>query len=203
MQLAIFLYLQSTSASSLSAWLHRAQGVPVSRFHGCGEGRPRHQNGEGAAGAVRARPAQRRQSGRPEVSPASLAMRLSPASSCCMLPLPSVERRCCQGNHPCIRSRSSSALCIECPLSTLVVDAARAQQYHSLLSGGNRNVRTSQGTFISRHEDPDGVLAWVEDKIALLAGIPAGHGEARFRALLPATLSSRQLCGGGGMAATA
>ena len=41
----------------------------------------------------------------------------------------------------------------------------------------HRNVRTSQGTFISRHEDQDGVLAWVEDKIALLSAIPAGHGE--------------------------
>ena len=44
-----------------------------------------------------------------------------------------------------------------------------------------RNVRTSQGTFISRHEDQDGVLAWVEDKIALLSGIPAGHGEVCYQ----------------------
>lgn len=47
-----------------------------------------------------------------------------------------------------------------------------------------RNVRTSQGTFVSRHDDPAGVLAWIEDKIAMLAGIHQGHGEVRqgFRA---------------------
>lgn len=40
-----------------------------------------------------------------------------------------------------------------------------------------KDVRTSQGTFISRGEDPDGVLAWVEEKIAVLTGVPSGHGE--------------------------
>lgn len=44
----------------------------------------------------------------------------------------------------------------------------------------HRDVRTSQGTFVSRHDDPDGVLAWVEEKVAQLIGIPSGHGEARF-----------------------
>lgn len=44
--------------------------------------------------------------------------------------------------------------------------------------GSTREIRTSQGTFMSRSEDPDGVLAWIEDKIAVLTGIPAGHGEA-------------------------
>ena len=43
-----------------------------------------------------------------------------------------------------------------------------------------RNVRTSQGTFISRNEDKDGVLAWIEDKLALLTGLPADHGEVRW-----------------------
>ena len=42
---------------------------------------------------------------------------------------------------------------------------------------GDRNVRTSQGTFIARREDKQGVLAWMEDKIASLTGIPASHGE--------------------------
>ena len=42
-------------------------------------------------------------------------------------------------------------------------------------------MRTSQGTFISRRDDPDGVLAWIEDKIAMLAGIHQGHGEVRHR----------------------
>lgn len=40
-----------------------------------------------------------------------------------------------------------------------------------------RDVRTSQGTFIGRGEDPDGVLAWVEEKIAAITGVPPGHGE--------------------------
>jgi len=41
-----------------------------------------------------------------------------------------------------------------------------------------REIRTSQGTFLGRNDDPEGVLAWIEDKIAVLTGIPAGHGEA-------------------------
>lgn len=40
-----------------------------------------------------------------------------------------------------------------------------------------RDVRTSQGTFISRNEDKEGVLAWIEDKIASLTGLPVAHGE--------------------------
>lgn len=40
-----------------------------------------------------------------------------------------------------------------------------------------KDVRTSLGTFLSRGEDPEGVLAWLEDKIAVVTGIPAGHGE--------------------------
>ena len=57
--------------------------------------------------------------------------------------------------------------------------ARQHSQSQALLECRCRNVRTSQGTFISRHEDQDGVLAWVEDKIALLSGIPAGHGEVQ------------------------
>lgn len=41
-----------------------------------------------------------------------------------------------------------------------------------------REIRTSQGTFLSRGQDPDGILAYIEDKIAVVTGIPAGHGEA-------------------------
>jgi len=41
-----------------------------------------------------------------------------------------------------------------------------------------QNIRTSQGTFLSRSDDPDGILAWVEDKIAVVSGVPSGHGEA-------------------------
>ena len=41
-----------------------------------------------------------------------------------------------------------------------------------------REIRTSQGTFLSRGMDEEGVLAYIEDKIAVMTGIPAGHGEA-------------------------
>lgn len=38
-----------------------------------------------------------------------------------------------------------------------------------------KNVRTSQGTFIGREEDKQGVLAWIEDRLAQLTGLPANH----------------------------
>ncbi len=47
-----------------------------------------------------------------------------------------------------------------------------------------RDVRTSQGTFISRYDDPAGVLAWVEEKAAQLTSTPVSHGEARLHAFL-------------------
>ena len=40
----------------------------------------------------------------------------------------------------------------------------------------NRDVRTSSGTFMARHEDGDGVLAWIEDKIAAVTMIHSGCG---------------------------
>jgi len=46
----------------------------------------------------------------------------------------------------------------------------------------HRDVRTSQGTFISRYDDPAGVLAWVEEKAAQLTSTPVSHGEARLHA---------------------
>lgn len=49
----------------------------------------------------------------------------------------------------------------------------------------SRDVRTSQGTFMSREMDPDGVLAWVEDKISVLTGIPTYHGEVLAAAASP------------------
>lgn len=39
------------------------------------------------------------------------------------------------------------------------------------------NVRTSQGTFMSRHDDKAGVIAWVEEKAAQVTGLPVSHGE--------------------------
>lgn len=56
----------------------------------------------------------------------------------------------------------------------------------TLISLRSRDVRTSQGTFMSREMDPDGVLAWVEDKLSVLTGIPTYHGE-----VLPPSCSSR------------
>jgi prolyl 4-hydroxylase len=40
-----------------------------------------------------------------------------------------------------------------------------------------REIRTSQGTFLSRSMDEAGILAYIEDKIAVMTGIPSGHGE--------------------------
>ena len=48
---------------------------------------------------------------------------------------------------------------------------------HGLLAWGGRDVRTSQGTFMTRMDDPDGVLAWIEEKAAQVTGIPVSHGE--------------------------
>ena len=45
----------------------------------------------------------------------------------------------------------------------------------------HRDVRTSQGTFVSRDEDKEGVLAWIEDKIAQVTGLPVGHGEVSLQ----------------------
>ena len=43
----------------------------------------------------------------------------------------------------------------------------------------SRDVRTSQGTFMSRHDDPEGVISWIEEKAAQLTGLPVSHGEVR------------------------
>ncbi|GMH40574.1 hypothetical protein BSKO_08478 [Bryopsis sp. KO-2023] len=40
------------------------------------------------------------------------------------------------------------------------------------------NVRTSSGTFLTGYDDPQGVLTWLENKIAQVTMIPAEHGEA-------------------------
>lgn len=42
----------------------------------------------------------------------------------------------------------------------------------------SKNIRTSQGAFLTRGMDPDGVLAYIEDRIALLTHLPVSHGEA-------------------------
>ena len=43
----------------------------------------------------------------------------------------------------------------------------------------SRDVRTSQGTFMTRHDDPQGVISWIEEKAAQVTGLPVSHGEVR------------------------
>ncbi len=43
----------------------------------------------------------------------------------------------------------------------------------------DQQTRTSSGTFLSAMDDPDGVLAWVEEKIASVTFVPREHGEVR------------------------
>jgi prolyl 4-hydroxylase len=43
----------------------------------------------------------------------------------------------------------------------------------------NQQTRTSSGTFLSREEDKEGVLAWVEEKAARFTMLPVSHGEVR------------------------
>jgi prolyl 4-hydroxylase len=42
---------------------------------------------------------------------------------------------------------------------------------------GRSSVRTSSGVFLDRTEDPAGVLAAIEEKIAAVTFIPPSHGE--------------------------
>lgn len=42
----------------------------------------------------------------------------------------------------------------------------------------DQQTRTSQGTFLMSDQDTDGVLAWVEEKIASVTFLPVEHGEA-------------------------
>lgn len=64
--------------------------------------------------------------------------------------------------------RNGLLVCFELEVESMVA---------KMLACTCRDVRTSQGTFIARHEDKAGVLAWIEDKLALLTGLPATHGE--------------------------
>jgi prolyl 4-hydroxylase len=41
-----------------------------------------------------------------------------------------------------------------------------------------QQARTSQGTFLSREDDPSGAVAWLEEKIAAVTFLPVSHGEA-------------------------
>lgn len=42
---------------------------------------------------------------------------------------------------------------------------------------GTKNIRTSSGTFLTGEDDPEGVLSWLEDKIAQVTLLPPDHGE--------------------------
>lgn len=66
-----------------------------------------------------------------------------------------------------------------------IVDMANRRLFPSGLAyragekiDSNQEVRTSKGTFLSAEEDSEGVLAWVEERIAAATLLPAGYGEA-------------------------
>jgi len=65
-----------------------------------------------------------------------------------------------------------------------VVKISKAIMYPSGLayrpgenSDPNQQTRTSTGTFLSTSQDPDGVLAWIEERIAAITLIPRENGE--------------------------
>lgn len=77
------------------------------------------------------------------------------------------------------------------------IDAARCDHIISLARGRLRgsdlawrpdeepqdadaqDMRTSEGTFLSASDDKDGVLGWLEEKIAAVTFLPVSHGEVR------------------------
>ncbi len=61
----------------------------------------------------------------------------------------------------------------------------------SVMCDDSRDVRTSQGTFMSRHDDPEGVISWIEEKAAQLTGLPVSHGEVGHLAMHSSALQSR------------
>lgn len=66
-----------------------------------------------------------------------------------------------------------------------VIKIAHDQMYPSGLAyrpgekgDANQQTRTSKGTFMSSSQDHEGVLSWVEERIAAVTRIPVGYGEA-------------------------
>jgi prolyl 4-hydroxylase len=66
-----------------------------------------------------------------------------------------------------------------------IVELASGRLEHSSLAwrpsekaDPKQSVRTSKGAFLSRHDDPKGALAWLEEKIAAVTYLPVSHGEA-------------------------
>lgn len=70
----------------------------------------------------------------------------------------------------------------QCDRLVEVAEARLAPSALALRTGdtaeGTRNIRTSQGTFMSHTEDPSGTLTFIEEKIATLTGLPTNYGEA-------------------------
>ena len=114
------------------------------------------------------------------LAPSALALRKNDKGSdkrrgpCCRPWQPALPAAALSGGRPALHKRSGR--CAGGPeavpgATTTALPASRE------LPAVRRDVRTSQGTFLSRRDDKQGVLAWVEDKIASLTGIPASHGE--------------------------
>ncbi|MEW5309985.1 MAG: hypothetical protein WDW38_001822 [Sanguina aurantia] len=74
---------------------------------------------------------------------------------------------------------------IDKPRCDHIIDLAKTYMYPSGLAykpgeagEANQQTRTSSGTFLSAEQDPDGVLGWLEERIAAATHLPAGAGEA-------------------------
>lgn len=97
-----------------------------------------------------------------------------------------------------------------------VVEMARKQMYPSGLayrpgeSGDpEQQTRTSKGTFLAGAQDPNGVLGWIEERIAAVTLLPRENGEVSSSWLwwecvwvcisLCGVLVLRSICGGGWM----
>ncbi|MEW5303489.1 MAG: hypothetical protein WDW36_006175 [Sanguina aurantia] len=74
---------------------------------------------------------------------------------------------------------------IDKPRCDHIIGLAKTYMYPSGLAykpgeagEANQQTRTSSGTFLSAEQDPDGVLGWLEERIAAATHLPAGAGEA-------------------------
>ena len=44
---------------------------------------------------------------------------------------------------------------------------------------------------MSRHDDPEGVISWIEEKAAQLTGLPVSHGEVRHLVMYSSAMESQ------------
>ncbi len=79
-----------------------------------------------------------------------------------------------------------------------IVDMANRQLYPSGLAFApgekidpNQQTRTSKGTFLMEQSDGNGVLAWVEERIAAVTLLPRENGEVRREFRIPYMLRLR------------